>query len=127
VAQLKAQVFRSTGGPPPMGRLGRRARSSADQLTATTPSADQLTAAACRAGQLTAVAQPRRRQLLVGRRLLRLADHDAIDPLEIVQIRELDNDPPALASHVHCHPGVQVIAEQLLEIEHAGRPKPVRL
>src|SRR5688500_14072226 len=45
------------------------------------------------------------------------SDH-AVDPLEIVEIRELDDDAAPLARQAHRHPGVESNRQELFELEH---------
>ena len=46
--------------------------------------------------------------------------HQPVDPLEVVEIGEVDGDPAPRASHGDLHLGVEVVAEHLFELQHAG-------
>ena len=48
-----------------------------------------------------------------------------VDPLEVLEVGELDRRPcPAWRPSCTADPGVEVVAEQLLELEQPGRPQP---
>ena len=47
-----------------------------------------------------------------------------VDPLEVLEGRELDDDLAARAAHRDLDPGLEVVAEQLLELEQTGRAEP---
>ena len=50
-----------------------------------------------------------------------LPDHQSVDPLEVFQRGELDDDTASIRAHVDLYSGVEMIRQQLLELEHTGR------
>ena len=46
-----------------------------------------------------------------------------VDPLEVLEVGELDHDPAPLRAHVDLHPGVELVGEQLLQLEEPGGPE----
>ena len=52
-----------------------------------------------------------------------LAGDEPVDPLEIVEIGEVDRHLAPLGAHVDAHAGVEAVGEQLLQLEQAGRPQ----
>ena len=51
------------------------------------------------------------------------ADDAPVDALQILEVGEVDHHPTALGAHLHVDPRVEVVREQFLEFEQAGRKR----